>query len=65
VLTPRDVEIASMLAAELEGLLKAHAFLRVERPPGLWAPQAELEPVIRLLGPDEAWHPEEDPEEAS
>jgi hypothetical protein len=105
-----------MLAKELEGLLNAHAFLRVERPPELWAPQAELEPFIRLLGemiaaalvrngqkleevtlnvsnvtvepeaagqipegdfvgltvrsagdwsPEEAWHPAEDPEEAS
>jgi hypothetical protein len=39
-----------LLATELEGLLNAHAFLRVERPPELWAPQAELEPFIRLLG---------------
>jgi hypothetical protein len=39
-----------MLAGELEGLLKAHAFLWVERPPELWAPRAELEPLIRLLG---------------
>jgi hypothetical protein len=105
-----------MLETQLEGLLNAHAFLRVERPPELWAPQAELEPFIRLLGemiaaalarngqkleevtlnvsnvtvepeaaghvpeghfvaitvrsrgdwsPEEAWHPAENPEEAS
>jgi hypothetical protein len=39
-----------MLATELEGLLNAHAFMRVERPPELWAPQGELEPFVRLLG---------------
>lgn len=39
-----------MLAAELEGLLNAHPFLQVERPPTLWAPAADLEPFIRLLG---------------
>jgi len=37
-------------ASELEGLLNAHAFLRVERPPELWAPNADLEPFVRLLG---------------
>jgi hypothetical protein len=37
-------------ASELQGVLTAHAFLRVERPPTLWAPEAELEPFIRLLG---------------
>jgi len=36
--------------SELEGLLNAHAFLRVERPPELWAPNADLEPFVRLLG---------------
>jgi hypothetical protein len=39
-----------MLAAELEALLRSHAFLRVERPPALWDVDAELEPFIRLLG---------------
>lgn len=39
-----------MLAAELEALLTSHAFLRVERPPELWALDAELEPFISLLG---------------
>ena len=39
-----------MLASELEGLLRAHSFLRVERPPELWEPGVELEPFIRLLG---------------
>jgi hypothetical protein len=37
-------------ADELAGVLNAHAFLRVERPPELWAPRAELEPFVRLLG---------------
>jgi hypothetical protein len=36
--------------SELEGLLRAHSFLKVERPPELWEPEAELEPFIRLLG---------------
>ena len=39
-----------MEASELDGLLRAHAFLRVERPPTLWAPEAELESFVRLLG---------------
>jgi hypothetical protein len=39
-----------MTASELEGLLRAHSFLKVERPPELWEPDAELEPFIRLLG---------------
>jgi hypothetical protein len=39
-----------MTAAEFEGLLNAHAFLRVERPPLLWVPDSELEPFTRLLG---------------
>jgi hypothetical protein len=39
-----------MLASELEGILNAHAFLKVERPPVLWAPSGELEPFIRALG---------------
>jgi hypothetical protein len=39
-----------MLATELEGILNAHAFLKVERPPLLWEPDAELEPFIRALG---------------
>lgn len=39
-----------MLSTELEALLNAHAFLKVERPPELWAPDADLEPFIRLLG---------------
>jgi hypothetical protein len=36
--------------SELEGLLRAHSFLKVERPPELWEPEVELEPFIRLLG---------------
>jgi hypothetical protein len=39
-----------MLASELEGILNAHAFLKVERPPVLWDPDAELVPFIRALG---------------
>ncbi len=39
-----------MLAREFEGLLNAHAYLRVERPPTVWTPETELEPFIRLLG---------------
>jgi hypothetical protein len=39
-----------MTAAELDGLLNAHAYLQVERPPALWAPDSELEPFIRMLG---------------
>jgi hypothetical protein len=37
-------------ASELDGILNAHAFLRVERPPELWPATVELEPFIRLLG---------------
>jgi len=39
-----------MTTAELDGLLNAHAYLRVERPPSLWTPQSELEPFVRMLG---------------
>ena len=39
-----------MTPAELDGLLVAHTFLRIERPPQLWAPSSELEPFVRLLG---------------
>jgi hypothetical protein len=42
---PRQVRVS-----ELDGILNAHAFLRVERPPELWATSVELEPFIRLLG---------------
>jgi hypothetical protein len=37
-------------ASELDGILNAHALLRVERPPELCATTVELEPFIRLLG---------------
>jgi hypothetical protein len=37
-------------ASELDGILNAHAFLRVERPPELRSITAELETFIRLLG---------------
>jgi hypothetical protein len=39
-----------VLVSELEGLLRAHSFLQVERPPELWEPDAELESFVRLLG---------------
>ena len=39
-----------MLASELEGILKAHAFLRVERPPMLWETDVDLKAFIRALG---------------
>ncbi len=39
-----------MTTAELDGVMNAHAYLRVERPPSLWAPQSELEPFVRMLG---------------
>lgn len=39
-----------MLASELEGILNAHAFLRVERPPVLWETDVDLEAFIRALG---------------
>ena len=39
-----------MLASELEGILNAHAFLRVERPPLLWETDVDLEAFIRALG---------------
>ena len=50
VVTCAGYEQRLMGASDLEGLLKAHAFLRVERPPELWAPAAELESFVRLLG---------------
>jgi hypothetical protein len=37
-------------AAELGALLRAHPFLRVERPPELWGLHAELEPLVGMLG---------------
>lgn len=35
---------------ELDSLLRAHAFLRVERPPVVWPVRVELEALVRLLG---------------
>ena len=35
---------------ELEALLRAHGFLRVERPPQLWEVDTEVEPFLYLLG---------------
>ncbi|HEX6331601.1 MAG TPA: hypothetical protein VF129_10005 [Actinomycetota bacterium] len=35
---------------ELGGYLRAHAFLRVERPPLLWEADTEDEPFLRMLG---------------
>jgi hypothetical protein len=37
-------------AAEFDGLLNAHAYLRVERPPAPWTPASDLEPFTRMLG---------------
>ena len=41
---------AEVRASELDGVLNAHAFLRVERPPELWATTVELERFVRVLG---------------
>lgn len=35
---------------DLDALLTAHAFMRVERPPELWQVDVEDEPFIRMLG---------------
>ena len=35
---------------ELDAVLRAHAFLQVERPPAMWEPDAELETFLRMLG---------------
>ncbi len=35
---------------DLEALLNAHAFMRVERPPALWEVDVDDEPFIRMLG---------------
>ena len=35
---------------DLDAVLNAHAFLRVERPPELWEVDALDEPFIRMLG---------------
>jgi hypothetical protein len=40
----------SVRASELDGILNAHAFLRMERPLELWTTSVDLEPFIRLLG---------------
>jgi hypothetical protein len=37
-------------ASELDAVLNAHAYLRVERPPELWLPATELDPFLRMLG---------------
>ncbi len=37
-------------AAELEALLIAHLYVRVERPPVLWGVSADLEAFVRCLG---------------
>ena len=39
-----------MTAAEFDGLLNAHAYLSVERPPAPWTPRADLEAFTRMLG---------------
>ena len=35
---------------DLDALLTAHAFMRVERPPELWQVDVDDEPFIRMLG---------------
>lgn len=35
---------------DLAALLRAHAFMKVERPPLLWSPDTEDEPFLRMLG---------------
>ncbi len=35
---------------DLDALLTAHAFMRVERPPELWQVDIDDEPFIRMLG---------------
>jgi hypothetical protein len=35
---------------ELDGYLRAHAFMQVERPPELWEADTEDEPFLRMLG---------------
>jgi len=35
---------------DLDSLLNAHAFMRVERPPSLWEVDVDDEPFIRMLG---------------
>jgi hypothetical protein len=35
---------------KLDAVLRAHAFMRVERPPELWEADAELEAFLRMLG---------------
>ncbi len=35
---------------ELGALLRAHAFMQVERPPELWAADTQDEPFLRMLG---------------
>jgi hypothetical protein len=39
-----------MIAVELDGYLRAHAFMRVERPPELWEADTEDEAFLHLLG---------------
>jgi hypothetical protein len=35
---------------DLEALLRAHAFMKTERPPQLWSPDTQDEPFLRMLG---------------
>lgn len=35
---------------DLEALLRAHAFMKVERPPRVWAADTRDEPFLRMLG---------------
>jgi hypothetical protein len=35
---------------ELDGYLRAHAFMQIERPPQLWEADTDEEPFLRMLG---------------
>jgi hypothetical protein len=35
---------------EIDGYLRAHAFMQIERPPELWEADTEDEPFLRMLG---------------
>lgn len=51
VSAPAPGPLAGMLGSvQLDALLRAHSFLRVERPPALWEIDAEDVPFVRALG---------------
>jgi hypothetical protein len=47
---PRDPTAEEGVALDLEAVLRAHAFMRIERPPKLWQPETEDEPFLKMLG---------------